>query len=73
VRHAADYPPAAPSYNVLPTLGHMYVFLRRHDVPVLAVSGERLGVNALGFAGFLFVKSFAELEAVVAEGPVNVL
>ena len=37
---------------------------------MLAVLGERLGVNALGFAGFLLVKSPAELEAVVAEGPV---
>jgi len=51
----------------------MYVFPRRHNAHVLAVSGERLGVNALGFAGFLLVKSPAELEAVVAEGPANVL
>ena len=71
VRHAADYPPGAPSYNVLLTrLGHMYVFPRlgRQDAHVLAVSGERLSVNALGFAGFLLVKSPAELETVVAEG-----
>ena len=73
VRHAADYPPGAPSYNVLLTLGHMYVFPRRQDAHVLAVSGERFGVNALGFAGFLLVKSPAELEAVVAEGPANIL
>jgi len=72
VRHAADYPPGAPSYNVLLTLGHMYVFPRRHDAHVLALSGERLGVNALGFAGYLLVKSPAELEAVVAEGPANI-
>ena len=51
----------------------MYVFPRRHDAHVLAVSGERLGVNALGFAGFLLVKSPAELRAVVAEGPANIL
>ena len=50
VRHAADYPPGVPSYNVLLTLGHIYVFPRRQDAHVLAVSGERLGVNALGFA-----------------------
>jgi len=73
VRHAADYPAGAPSYNVLLTLGHMYVFPRRHDAHVLAASRERLGVNALGFAGFLLVKSPAELDAVVAEGPANVL
>ena len=69
VHHAADYPRGAPSYNVLLRPGHLYVFPRRHDAHVLAVSGERLGVNALGFAGFLFVKSPAELEAVVAGGP----
>ena len=50
VRHAPDYPPGAPSYNVLLTLGHMYVFPRRQDAHVLAASGERLNVNALGFA-----------------------
>ena len=37
------------------------------------VSGEPLSVNALGFAGFLLVKSAAEMQAVVAEGPTNVL
>ena len=68
VRHAVDYPPGAPSYNVLLTLGHMYVVPRRQDTHVLAVSGERLGVNALGFAGFSLVKNPAELKAVAAEG-----
>jgi len=69
VRHAADYPPGAPSYDVLLTLGHMYVFPRRQDAHVVAVSGERLGVNALGFAEFLLVESPAELEAVHQENP----
>ena len=73
MRDAVDYPPGAPSYNVLLTLGHMYVFPRRHDAHVLTVSGERLGVNALGLAGLLLVKSPAKLEAVVAEGPANIL
>jgi len=36
VRHTADYLPGAPSYNVLLTLGHMYVFPRRHNAHVLA-------------------------------------
>jgi ATP adenylyltransferase len=40
---------------------------------VLAVSGERFGVNALGFAGFLLIKSATELEAVVTEGPAKIL
>ncbi|KAI9450350.1 hypothetical protein F5148DRAFT_1301205 [Russula earlei] len=56
VRHAADYPAGAPSYNVLLTLRHMYVFPRRHEAHTLAVSRERLGVNTLGFAGHLLVK-----------------
>ncbi|KAI0270762.1 hypothetical protein BGY98DRAFT_1091270 [Russula aff. rugulosa BPL654] len=66
VRHTADYPVGPPSYNVVLTLGHMYAHL-------LAVTREPLGVNALGFAGLLLVKSPAELEAVKAEGPGNVL
>jgi len=31
VRHMADYPVGASSYNMLLTLGHMYVFPRRHE------------------------------------------
>jgi len=69
----ADYPPGASSYDVLLTLGHMYVFPRRHDAHVLVVSGERLAVNAFGFGGFLLVKCPTEIEAVVAEGPAKVL
>jgi len=88
VRHAADYPAGVPSYNVLLTLGHMYVFPRVREAHVLAaglasVSGElgelgegeprRVPVNALGFAGLLLVKSPAELDAVRRVGPANVL
>jgi len=88
VRHAADYPAGVPSYNVLITLGHMYVFPRVREAHVLAaglasVSGElgelgegeprRVPVNALGFAGLLLVKSPAELDAVRRVGPANVL
>jgi len=61
------------SYNVVLTLGHLYVFPRRRESHRLAVSGEALSVNALGFAGFLLVKSPAELQAVLAEGPTNIL
>ena len=64
---------AGLSYNVVLTLGHVYVFPRRREAHRLAVSGETLSVNALGFAGFLLVKSEAELSAVTAEGPTNVL
>jgi ATP adenylyltransferase len=73
VRHTADYPVGPPSYNVVLTLGHMYVFPRLRETHLLAVTREPLGVNALGFAGLLLVKSPAELEAVRAEGPGNVL
>jgi ATP adenylyltransferase len=73
VRHTADYPVGPPSYNVVLTLGHMYVFPRLRDTHLLAGTREPLNVNALGFAGFLLVKSPAELEAVRAEGPGNVL
>jgi ATP adenylyltransferase/5',5'''-P-1,P-4-tetraphosphate phosphorylase II len=37
------------------------------------VSGDQLGVNALGFAGFLLVKRPVQLEEVVAEGSAEVL
>ena len=73
VRNTADYPVGPPSYNVVLTLGHMYVFPRLRETHQLAVTREPLGVNALGFAGLLLVKSPAELEAVRAEGPGNVL
>ncbi|KAF8274482.1 hypothetical protein EI94DRAFT_687821 [Lactarius quietus] len=81
VRHATANSDAAEagggggglSYNVVLTLGHLYIFPRRREVHTLAVSGETLSVNALGFAGFLLVKSDAELQAVTAEGPTNVL
>jgi len=73
VRHTADYPIGLPSYNVVLTLGHMYVFPRLRETHLLAVTREPMGVNALGFAGLLLVKSPAELEAVRAEGPGNIL
>ena len=61
------------SYNVVLTLGHLYVFPRRRESHTLAESGEPLSVNALGFAGYLLVKSEAEMQAVRMEGPTNVL
>jgi len=73
VRHTADYPVGPPSYNVVLTLRHMYVFPRLRETHLLAVTHEPLGVNALGFAGLLLVKSPAELEAVRTEGAGNVL
>jgi len=40
---------------------------------VLTVSGKWLGINALGFVGFLLIKSPTKLKAVVAEDPTNIL
>ncbi|KAH9061312.1 HIT-like domain-containing protein [Lactarius vividus] len=68
-----DLPAGGCRTTVVLTLGHLYVFPRRRESHRLVVSGEELSVNALGFAGFLLVKSDAELRAVTAEGPTNVL
>ncbi|HET7366241.1 MAG TPA: phosphorylase [Burkholderiales bacterium] len=58
--------PAAP-YNLLATRRWMLVVPRRQE------RYETISVNALGFAGSLFVRNSTELEAVRRAGPVNVL
>ncbi|KAI1785774.1 HIT-like protein [Ganoderma leucocontextum] len=68
MRHDPSYPAGAPSYNVLLTLEHIHVVPRRRETHVLAGTGEKLSVNALGFAGMLLVKSERELAAVKEEG-----
>jgi len=68
VRHDPDYPPGRLSYNVIMTLEHMHVIPRKHESYTLRDTGEKLAVNALGFAGMLLVKSEKELEAVTKEG-----
>ncbi|KAJ7593980.1 ATP adenylyltransferase-domain-containing protein [Mycena floridula] len=73
IRNDLEYPAAKPSYNVVITLEHMHLIPRRQECHVLSASGEKLSVNALGFAGMLLVKSEAELEAVTKEGLVNIL
>ena len=67
IRHHLDYPVGSPSYNVIITLEYMHVIPRRQDDHVLEETGERLSVNALGFAGMLLVKSEQEVEAVKRE------
>jgi sulfate adenylyltransferase (ADP) / ATP adenylyltransferase len=67
IRHHLDYPVGSPSYNVIITLEYMHVIPRRQDDYVLEETGERLNVNALGFAGMLLVKSEQEVEAVKRE------
>ena len=73
VRHSPDHPIGSPSYNVIITLEHMYVFPRRQESHVLTATGDLLSVNALGFAGMLLVKSEKELEAVKSEGIPTIL
>lgn len=73
VRHDPHYPAGTPSYNVFLTLEHIHVVPRRQETHVLAETGEKLSVNALGFAGMLLVKSEGELEAVRQEGVGKIL
>ena len=68
VRHDAGYPSGRLSYNVIMTLEHMHIIPRKQETYTLRETGEKLGVNALGFAGMLLVKSEEELEAVKKEG-----
>jgi ATP adenylyltransferase len=58
--------PAAP-YNLLATRRWMLVVPRRQE------RYETISVNALGFAGSLYVRNNAELELVRRAGPMNVL
>ena len=73
IRHDASYPAGKPSYNVLVTLEHMHLIPRRQESHVLEETGEKMGINALGFAGMLLVKNEQELEAVRNEGVGNIL
>jgi len=58
--------PQAP-YNLLATRRWMLVVPRPQE------RYEKISVNALGFAGSLFVRNAAELELVRRAGPMNVL
>lgn len=51
----------------------MYVIPRKAETHTLAETGDRLSINAMGFAGCLLVKSERELEAVVKEGVGKIL
>lgn len=51
----------------------MYLIPRKHEFHVLSESGEKMSVNALGYAGMLLVKNGEELEAVKKEGPGKIL
>lgn len=50
------------------TLEHMHLIPRRKDTHVLIETGEKLNVNALGFAGMLLVRSDKESNALKIEG-----
>jgi ATP adenylyltransferase len=58
--------PATP-YNLLATRRWMLVVPRRQE------RYESISVNALGFAGSLYVRNSAELALVRRAGPLNVL
>ncbi|KAI0027818.1 HIT-like domain-containing protein [Vararia minispora EC-137] len=73
VRQTPDHPTGTPSYNIILTLNHLMLVPRTREYHTLQVTGERLPVNALGFAGMLLVKSKRELQAVLKEGPVSIL
>ena len=67
IRHCPDYPVGSPSYNLIVTLEYMHIIPRRKDGHVLEETGDKLSVNALGFAGMLLAKSEQEVEAVKRE------
>ena len=73
IRQTPDHPPGTPSYNIILTLNHLILVPRARESHTLQATGERLPVNALGFAGMLLVKSQLELQAVQKEGPVKIL
>lgn len=73
IRVHPDYPVGKPSYNVIITLEYMHIIPRRQDGHVLQETGEKLCVNALGFAGILLVKSEQEIEAVKRESISKIL
>lgn len=50
------------------TLEHMHIIPRKLENHILHETGDKLSVNALGYAGMLLVKSGEELEAVKKEG-----
>ncbi|KAJ3514124.1 hypothetical protein NLJ89_g2560 [Agrocybe chaxingu] len=73
IRHDPDYPPGSPSYNVIITLEHIHVIPRRQENHTLQDTGDKMSINALGFAGMLLVKSEEELEAVKKESISQIL
>lgn len=73
IRHEPDYPAGTPSYNVIMTLEHLHIIPRRLENYVLEDTGDKLNINALGFAGMLLVKSSEELAAVKREGVAKIL
>jgi ATP adenylyltransferase len=73
IRHDEAYPPGTPSYNVILTLEHLYIVPRSKDEYILKETGEKISVNALGFAGMMLVKNDEELEAVKKESMSKIL
>jgi len=74
IRQDPGHPLGSPSYNVLLTLEHLYLFPRRQERYTPEGDGPvGMSVNALGFAGMLLVKSEEEMERVKQAGALNIL
>jgi len=73
IRHDPDYPAGPPSYNVLMTLDHMFIFPRRQEEYMLCEGRIKLPVNSLGYSGMFLVKCEDELQAVKDNGIVPIL
>jgi len=73
IRHHPDYPVGSPSYNVIITLEYMHIIPRRQDSHVLKETGEKVNINALGFAGMLLAKSEQEVDVLKREGISKIL
>ena len=61
-----------PAYNLLMSLEHIHMIPREQENYTLK-NGDKLSVNALGFAGMLMVKSEEEKAELLNEGPMTVL
>ncbi|CAG7846380.1 SubName: Full=Uncharacterized protein {ECO:0000313/EMBL:CCA69052.1} [Serendipita indica DSM 11827] len=67
--------PSTPSYNVVMTLEHIYLFPRTAEkyTPTSSSSNLTLSINSLGFAGMLLVKSEEERALVKEIGITSIL
>ncbi|CCA77213.1 hypothetical protein PIIN_11195 [Serendipita indica DSM 11827] len=67
--------PSTPSYNVVMTLEHIYLFLRTAEkyTPTSSSANLTLSIDSLGFVGMLLVKSEEERALVKGIGITSIL